>query len=125
MIKLLIIGIGGFLGSVSRYLVSGFVYRIVGKPLFPYGTLAVNIIGCLFIGFFAGISENRQLFNPETRLFVFIGFFGGFTTFSSFGYEVFTFANNGQFLSSLTNILLHLIFGLGGVWFGYSLSKLF
>ena len=125
MFKLLIIGTGGFLGSILRYLVSGAVYKIIGKSLFPYGTLAVNLLGCFFIGFLSGVSETRQLFNPEIRLFIFIGFFGGFTTFSTFGYEVFSFAHNGETLSSLVNILLHLIFGLGAVWLGYYLSKLF
>jgi len=122
MLKLLIIGTGGFIGSVSRYLISGTVYRIMGKPCFPYGTLAVNILGCFLIGFLRGISETRQLFNPEMRLFLFIGLLGGFTTFSTFGYEVFSFAHQGQLVSSLINIILHVVIGLGMVWVGYSLS---
>ncbi len=125
MLKLIIVGSGGFFGSVSRYLLSGAVYRIVGKTLFPYGTLAVNIIGCFFIGLLSGISETHNLFTPEIRLFIFIGFFGGFTTFSTFGYEVFSFANNGQIFSSFANIALHLILGLGLVWLGYALSTVF
>jgi CrcB protein len=122
MLKLLIIGAGGFIGSVSRYLISGTVYRIMGKPYFPYGTLAVNLLGCFLIGLLSGVSETRQLFNPEMRLFLFIGLLGGFTTFSTFGYEVFSFARDGQMLSSLVNILLHVFLGLGMVWVGYSLS---
>lgn len=125
MLKLMIIGSGGFIGSVLRYMLSGAVYGMVGKTLFPYGTLAVNILGCFLIGFLSGISEIHHLFSPEVRLFLFIGFFGGFTTFSTFGYEVFSFANNGQMLSSLTNISLHLILGIGLVWLGYSLSGAF
>ncbi len=94
------------------------------KPYFPYGTLAVNIIGCFLIGFLSGLSENKQLFNPETRTLIFIGFLGGFTTFSTFGYEVFNFARDGQILSSISNLVLHFVLGIGGVWFGYSMSKL-
>lgn len=124
MFKLLLVGFGGFLGSILRYITSGFVFRILGKPYFPYGTLFVNILGCFLIGFFSGLSENKQLFNPETRTFIFIGLLGGFTTFSTFGYEVFTFARDGQIISSLTNIVFQIIFGIGGVWFGYSMSKL-
>jgi CrcB protein len=124
MIKLLLVGTGGFLGSVSRYAVSGLVYRIAGNSHFPYGTLAVNVAGCLFIGFLGGLAESRQLFNPEIRLLIFIGFLGGFTTFSTFGYEVFSFARDGQIAASLSNILLHVILGLGATWGGYAISRL-
>jgi CrcB protein len=124
MIKLFLVGAGGFLGSVSRYVFSGLVYRILGNPYFPYGTLAVNVAGCLLIGFFGGLAESRQLFNPEIRLFVLIGFLGGFTTFSTFGYEVLTFARDGQIIASLSNILLHIILGIGATWLGYVLSEL-
>ncbi len=125
MMKMVFVGLGGFFGSVVRYLMSGWVYRLFGKPWFPYGTLAVNVLGCLLIGFLSGLAESRQLFSPEARLFVFIGFLGGFTTFSTFGYEVFTFSHDGQIWASLTNILLHLGLGVGAVWMGYVLSRLF
>ena len=124
MFKLFLVGIGGFLGSILRYITSGFIFRILSKPYFPYGTLAVNILGCFLIGFLSGLSENRQLFNPETRMLLFVGFLGGFTTFSTFGYEVFNFARDGQIISSLSNLVLHIIFGIGAVWLGYSLSKI-
>lgn len=124
MLKLFLVGAGGFLGSVSRYVASGIVHRILGNPYFPYGTLAVNAIGCLLIGLLGGLAEGRQLFNPETRLFVFIGFLGGFTTFSTFSYEVFSFARDGQIVTSLFNILFHIILGVGATWLGYVLSKL-
>ena len=124
MINYFLVGIGGFLGSILRYSASGFVQHIFGKSYFPYGTLFVNIFGCVLIGFFSGLAENRQLFNPETRILVFVGFLGGFTTFSTFGYEVFNFARDGQITSSLINIALHVVFGVGAVGFGYSLSKL-
>jgi CrcB protein len=97
----------------------------MGKPWFPYGTLAVNIIGCFLIGLLSGISESHQIFSPEMRLLIFVGFLGGFTTFSTFGYEVYTFVHDGQVLSSISNIILHLILGLGSVWIGYIFSRLF
>ena len=124
MIKLLWVGAGGFIGAISRYVVSGIFYRFFGKAMFPYGTLAVNVIGCLLIGFLSGLTEDRQLFNPELRLLVFIGVLGGFTTFSTFGYEIFTFARDGQILSSFTNLFLHIVLGLGAVWLGFSISKM-
>lgn len=124
MVKILLVGIGGFLGSICRYVTSGFVFKLAGKAYFPYGTLAVNIIGCLIIGLLGGLTENRQLFNPELRILMFAGFLGGFTTFSTFGYEVFTFARDGQITSCLYNLGLHLVLGIGAVWLGYSLSEL-
>ena len=124
MLKFLFVGIGGFLGSISRYYVGGLVHRYLDKPWFPYGTLAVNIIGCLVIGFLSGLAEDYQVFSPETRLIVFIGFLGGFTTFSTFGFETFQFLRDGQLLAMVSNISLHLFFGLGAVWAGYTLSKL-
>jgi CrcB protein len=125
MIKLIYIGVGGFMGSISRYLVSGAFYKITKSASFPFGTLAVNVLGCLFIGFLSGLAEDRHLFNPEIRLFLFIGFLGGFTTFSTFGLEVLSFLRDGQFMSSFLNLILHLILGFGAVWMGFSLSKLF
>ncbi|MBN1407856.1 MAG: fluoride efflux transporter CrcB [Calditrichaceae bacterium] len=124
MTKLLWIGAGGFIGAVSRYVVSGMFYRFFGKAMFPYGTLAVNIIGCLLIGFLSGITEDRQILSPEMKLFIFIGILGGFTTFSTFGYEIFSFVRDGQILSSFTNLTLHMILGLGAVWLGYTVSKI-
>ena len=123
MIKLLYIGIGGFLGSIARYWASGAAQRLAGRQDFPYGTLAVNIIGCFLIGFLSSLAATRQLFSPETRLFLFVGLLGGFTTFSTFSYEVFSFAHDGQFLSALWNLFLHIVTGLGAVWLGHALLK--
>lgn len=125
MFKLFLIGIGGFVGSVLRYIVSGLTFKVFREPWFPYGTLAVNVIGCFFIGLLSGLAEQRQLFSPEIRYLVFIGFLGGFTTFSTFGYEVFSFARGGKFAGSLINLLLHIVLGLGAVWLGYSISRLY
>lgn len=124
MVKLLWVGAGGFLGAISRYIVSGLIYRVFGKGWFPLGTLAVNVIGCLLIGFLSGIAEDRQIFSPELRLLVFIGILGGFTTFSTFGYEIFSFTRDGQIVSSMVNLFLHIGLGLGAVWFGFSISKM-
>jgi CrcB protein len=87
------------------------------------GTLTVNISGCLIIGFLGGLSETREIFTPEIRALVFVGFLGGFTTFSSFGYEVFFLIRNGQTGAALANLGLQLIFGLSAVWAGFALSR--
>ncbi len=125
MIKFVWVGVGGFLGSISRYLISGIAMRVANNPWFPFGTLTVNVLGCLIIGFLTGLVDVRQIFNPETRLLVFVGFLGGFTTFSSFGYETFALLQDGQFLLSVLNVLLNVILGLSAVYFGHVLSQLF
>ncbi|MDO8447134.1 MAG: fluoride efflux transporter CrcB [Deltaproteobacteria bacterium] len=125
MINILLVGAGGFIGSVFRYICGKTVHALLQQyPWFPYGTLAVNIIGCLLIGFLAGLSESRHLFSPEARLFVFVGVLGGFTTFSSFGYETFILARDIQLSAALLNVALQLIIGLGAVWLGNALSRL-
>ena len=81
MLKVLLVGLGGFLGSISRYLVGGLVHRLFPITVFPYGTLVVNVLGCLLIGFVVGLVEFRQLFRPEIRLFLLIGFLVGLQPF--------------------------------------------
>ncbi|OQY30055.1 MAG: chromosome condensation protein CrcB [Candidatus Cloacimonetes bacterium 4572_55] len=125
MQKILLVGMGGFFGAIMRYVVSDWIYQILRRPRFPYSTLGVNLIGCLLIGLLSGLAEERQIFSPEIRLLVFIGFLGSFTTFSTFGYEIFKFARDGQMLSSLANLTLHIVLGLLAVWLGFTASRIF
>lgn len=122
--KILLVGAGGFFGSISRYLMSGWVHTLIEKPVFPYGTLAVNVLGCFLIGLLNGIFETRQVLNPEMRLLVFVGFLGGFTTFSTFGYELFSFLRDNQYFSAALNMSLSVVLGLFAVWLGNAFSKL-
>ena len=125
MMKLLLVGAGGFVGSILRYVMTGAVYRLFSQsPLFPYGTLAVNVLGCFVIGMLNSLAETRSLFQPELRLFVFFFFLGGFTTFSTFGYETFSLLRDGQHFSFWANILLHLVVGVFAVWLGHVVSRL-
>lgn len=124
MNKIFLVGFGGFVGSILRYLLSGFIHKLFDLSNFPLGTLLVNVSGCFIIGFLNGLAENHSLFSPEFRILVFIGLLGSFTTFSTFGYEVFNFARDGQMLFSVLNLVLHLGLGLGFVWGGYSVSKI-
>jgi CrcB protein len=123
--QIVLVGIGGFIGSILRYLMSGWVYRILDNPWFPYGTLAVNVLGCLLIGLLAGLAENRSFFTSETRVLVFIGILGGFTTFSAFAYETLSLAKNAQNLAALINILLEVVLGLVSAWIGNALARLY
>jgi CrcB protein len=124
MSKVILVGIGGFAGAVVRYLASGWVYRILDKPVFPLGTLVVNFTACFIIGVIGGLMETQHWFRPELRLVLLIGFLGSYSTFSTFEYEVYTFARDGQILSALLNTGLHFVLGLGAVWGGVTISKL-
>jgi fluoride exporter len=116
--RLFLVGLGGFLGSVLRYVISGFVQQSSGSIQFPYGTLAVNVIGCFVIGALSAMAENRGVFTMEARLFVFVGILGGFTTFSTFSNETMNFLREGDSLRALGNVAAQLILGLGAVWLG-------
>jgi CrcB protein len=123
MKAILLVGTGGFLGSVLRYLISGWVFRFFDKPWFPVGTLAVNCLGCLVIGFLGGIAEQKRVFDPEFRLFVFIGILGGFTTFSAFAYETTSLVRDARLAGALINITLQLAGGLWAVWLGALMAR--
>ena len=124
MIKILIIGMGGFLGAVSRHFVSGLAQKISNNPFFPYGTITVNIIGCFFIGLIAALVQNKGYFGPNARLFIMVGVIGGFTTFSTFSNETFSLMSDGQFLSAAANVIASIVLGLFGVWLGYTIANL-
>lgn len=124
MLPILLVGAGGFLGSIFRYVLSGWVHRILDNPWFPYGTLVVNITGSLAIGFLAGLADSRSLFSSEARLFVFIGLLGGFTTFSSLTIETFSLTRSAQLLAAAMNVTLQIFLGLLAVWLGNLLARL-
>ena len=124
MRNLLFVGLGGFVGSVLRYLVSGWVQRLSDTPFFPYGTLSVNVVGCLAIGLLGGWADNTELFSPGVRLFVLLGLLGGFTTYSTFGYETMALLRDRQTTAALGYVGLHLALGFGAVALGYGLSTL-
>ena len=123
MINIFLIGLGGFIGSVSRYLLGDFVHSLLDKPAFPYGTFIVNVFGCLLIGILGGLSESKNFFDTQTRMFLFIGRLGGFTTFSSFGLETFNLVKQGAHFHALSNVFLQIILCLIAVSLGYILAK--
>jgi fluoride exporter len=118
------VGIGGLLGALGRYGLSGLIHRFPGTSGFPYGTLVVNLLGCLLIGVAAGLMEGRQMFSPELRVFALIGVLGGFTTFSTFGYESFMLLRDGEYVRMMANVGMHVIAGLALVWLGYAVTTL-
>lgn len=118
MLKLLVIGCGGFIGAVLRYLVSGLVQNLSGSIRFPFGTLAVNVIGCLLIGLLVYLVETRSMLSVTVRMFVFIGLLGSFTTFSTFGNETLELLRDSKTTLALLNAGAQLILGLAAVWLG-------
>lgn len=120
--SILMVGIGGFAGSILRYLVSRF-FTISSQTVFPLGTFTVNLLGSFLIGIIIAFSLSESI-SHQMRLLLATGFCGGFTTFSSFSYEFFSLLQNGHtgyaFLYASASFLLGLIF----VWLGFSLIKL-
>jgi len=121
-VNLLLIAIGGALGSVARYLFSTFVLRATGS-LFPAGTFAVNAVGCFIFGLIAGAAEQRVVFPPEIRAFLLIGVLGGFTTFSSYAFESFTLIRDGQFLWASMNLAGQVVMGVVGLAVGFAIMR--
>ena len=115
------IAVGGALGSMARYLCAGLAARYIGET-FPWGTMIVNIIGCIFIGLFATFTgpDGRFLVAPTVRQFVMVGICGGFTTFSSFSLETLNLARDGQWVKVGANVLGSVLFCLLGVWLGHA-----
>jgi len=120
-VEYLVIGIGGFLGANTRYLVAGWAARRFGAT-FPYGTFIINISGSFILGFFMAFLRDRAFIHPNYRLFFAIGFLGAYTTFSTFTYESLRLLQDGSLLLGFTNILASIIIGLVGVFIGFVLG---
>jgi CrcB protein len=123
MAKIVYIGLGGFVGASLRYLIGGWVHRLIDKPWLPYGTFAVNMLGCFFIGLIIGLSESRQFLTPEMRLFIVTGLLGSLTTFSTYALESFNLFRDGEIAASLVNVGIHVVVGLVCVALGMMLSR--
>ena len=121
--NILLIGLGGFIGSIARYLVSRLNNHIEWLSI-PVGTLAVNIIGSFLIGFLIGISEKSPILTVELRMFLMVGLCGGFTTFSSLSGENLMLMRNGQFLPIFLYTGLSILLGFTAVYLGYVSTKL-
>lgn len=119
---MLIAGIGGFIGTCGRYLM-GKAAHLLLPSLFPYGTFAVNVIGCFLIGIFFGLAEKTHLLSPNMNLFLITGFCGGFTTFSSFSDDMYLLLQNRHWSIFSLYLGLSILLGLLMVWAGRSLIK--
>ncbi len=122
MIDLLVISLGAIVGANARYLLSRFAAKELG-PVFPYGTLFINIIGSLIVGFFVVWTTERVLVDPRWRLLIVVGFCGSFTTFSSYAFETMAYFEQGQWLLMVSNVLTNNLLCLGGALVGMVLAR--
>lgn len=120
--SLLLVGTGGFLGSVSRFLTSKYIQDNFPSA-FPFGTFFVNIAGCLLIGLIYGISEKSTSFTLGWKLFLAVGFCGGFTTFSTFANENLALLRDGAFFYFFLYTILSVILGIAATFLGVLITK--
>lgn len=109
---------GGLIGTAGRYVLTGTVYRWFGTG-FPYGTLAVNTLGCLVIGFLGTLADQKFLLNSEARVFWMVGLIGAFTTFSTLIYESWRLIQDGEMMLAGVNMMGSLVLGLVAFWLGH------
>jgi CrcB protein len=120
--KVISIGMGGFIGAVSRYWLSGMAQRFSDR--FPVGTLSVNLLGSFLLGLLATLFLEKMIVSQEIRLFVLVGLLGAFTTYSTFSLETLNLLRGGEWQFAGLNILLTLTGTLIAVWIGVALAKL-
>ena len=123
MTKLIYIAFGGALGAVLRYAVANGAQRLT-EGTFPVGTLVVNTLGCLAVGLLGTLFAGPILVREEVRFALLLGFLGGFTTFSTFGFETFALLTDGEWWWAAANVTLANTLGLLAVWSGYRLAGL-
>ena len=122
LLGIILVAVGGAIGSVSRYVLTTLVMRASGT-LFPAGTFVVNLLGCVVFGVIAGAAEQRLPLTPDLRLFLLVGVLGGFTTFSSYAFESVALMQQGQLLPALVNTAGQVVLGLLGLWAGYLFAR--
>lgn len=115
--KYLMVGLGGFAGSILRFWVGGVIYQKMGTK-FPYGTFVINISGSFLIGFILALLTERTHLNPNWRYLIPIGFIGGYTTFSTFEWETLGAVRDGNLLIAGLNVVLSVALGFIAVWLG-------
>lgn len=123
--KVLLVLLGGAVGTGCRYWLSTFVYSIIEKPTFPYANFIINVSGSFIIGVLAELFEARVLVSPTTRAALLTGVLGGYTTFSSFSFETFSLLRDGEMWLAIVNALGSVMLGLVAVWIGVRLAQVF
>lgn len=120
MRNILLVGVGGFVGAVLRYKIGGLILHHTESWKFPAGTFFVNTCGCLIAGILMALAVKQDLFSPGTRILLFTGILGGFTTFSAFGIETVFLLQRNEFLWAGLYVMLTVSVGLLALWLGMS-----
>ena len=121
MFKFVSLAVGGGVGTILRYLLSGLTHKFT-SDIFPWGTLVVNLLGSFAIGVLWELAE-QEIISVQLKIFIFVGILGGFTTFSTYNLENFNLIRDGEFHLALMNVFLSNVFGIGLVFLGSTLSR--
>ncbi len=124
MKAIVLVGLGGGIGSIARYLIGDWLRYATAPDRFPVATFVVNIVGCLIAGMLAGMIARYDVLSPQVRLFLFTGLLGGFTTFSAFGLETTLLLRRGEIQTAATYAVASLVLGIAAVWIGYRIACL-
>ena len=122
MLDFVIVSIGAIVGSNARWVISRYAAKLLG-PVFPYGTLIINLVGSLIVGFFIIWTTERVLIDPRWRLLIVVGFCGAFTTFSSYAFETMAYVEQGQWALMVANVVSNNLLCLGAVLAGMAVAR--
>ena len=122
MINYLIVSLGAAIGGGLRYWFSGFVYKFLPST-FPYGTMIINVLGSFVLGIVMFYLNEKEMISHEVRLFLTVGFCGGFTTFSTFSYETINLLKDAQYMGAAINVVLSVVLSLIGIYLAYIISR--
>jgi CrcB protein len=123
--KIIMLAIAGALGTLARFGLSGMVQNAAGSSAFPYGTLAVNTLGCFLFGLAWSLAEERLVISPEARVIVLIGFMGAFTTMSTFAFETASLMRDSEWSLAFLNAFAQNTLSIAAVFLGFALSRVF
>lgn len=120
--QLVLLAVAGAVGTLARYWLSAFIHRVCGAG-FPWGTLVVNVTGCLLFGFFWTLAEERMLISGQARIVILTGFMGAFTTFSTFAFETAQMLSDAEWFRALGNIAIENVVGIAAVFLGFAIGR--
>jgi CrcB protein len=123
MLEIVLVLLGGAVGTGCRYGLSSLIYSRIERPAFPYANLVINVSGSFAIGLLSELFDGRELISPTTRAALLTGFLGGYTTFSSFSYETFSLIRDGEWFRATLNSVGSVLLGLAAVWLGLRLAQ--
>lgn len=120
--RLVLLAVAGAMGTLCRYWLGDIVQRLCG-PAFPWGTLTINVIGCLLFGFVWSLANERMLISPQARIVILTGFMGAFTTFSTYAFESAQMLKDTEWQRALANIALENVVGIAAVFVGFAIGR--